>query len=69
MARLLKIKVLPDSKKEAIIEGNPLTVKVKAPAERGLANRAVTRLLSKHFVSRVRIVAGGRRTNKTVEIA
>ena len=68
MGRLLKIKVVPDSKKEEIIEGERLTVKVKEPAERGLANKAVVRLVSRHFASRVRIVAGGRRPNKTIEI-
>lgn len=68
MSRLLKIKVLPDSKKEGIIEGNPLIVKVKEPAERGLANKAVVRLLSRHFASRVKIVTGGKSPSKTVEI-
>lgn len=69
MPRLFRIKVLPDSKKEGIIESDPLIVKVKAPAERGLANKAAAKLLSKHFASKVRIVTGGKRPNKTVEIA
>jgi len=69
MARLVKIKVVPDSRKEEIIEGAPLIVKVKAPAERGMANKAVARLLSGYFSSRVRIVTGGKSPNKTIEIS
>ena len=68
MNKLLKIKVMPGSNKEEIIEGRPLVVKVKEPAERGLANKAVTKMLSKYFSSRVKIVTGGKSPNKTIEV-
>ncbi|PIU40881.1 MAG: hypothetical protein COS99_08220 [Candidatus Omnitrophica bacterium CG07_land_8_20_14_0_80_42_15] len=68
MGRLLKIRVVPDSKKEEIVQGRPLIVKVKEPASRGLANKACIKLVSKYFSSRVIIVSGGKRPNKTVEV-
>jgi uncharacterized protein (TIGR00251 family) len=68
MSRLVKIKVLTESKKEAIIKGNPLIITVKEPAQRGLANKAVVRLLSAYYGSRVRIVTGGRSPHKTIEL-
>lgn len=68
VTRLLKIKVIPDSKKDEVIQGKAFLVKVRAPAEKGLANKSVVELLSRYFSSRVRIVSGGRSRNKTVEI-
>jgi len=68
MKRLVRIKVLPDSKRNEIIKGKHLVVKVKTPAQRGLANKTVIKLLSQYFKSKVRIVTGGKKPNKTVEI-
>jgi uncharacterized protein (TIGR00251 family) len=54
----INIKVIPGSKKEEIIQGDPLIVKVKAQAEKNQANIAALKLLQKHFNSPVRIVKG-----------
>ncbi len=63
----LSIKVVPNSKKDEIIEGNPFVVKVKESAEKNKANIAVIKLLSKHFKSRARIVSGFTSRKKIVE--
>jgi len=54
----ISIKAIPGSKKEEIIQGDPLIVRVKAKAEKNQANIAVIKLLQKHFNSPVRIVKG-----------
>ena len=68
MGRLVRVRVVTDSKREEIVEGEPLIVNVKEPRERGLANKACIRLLSKHFSARIKIVTGGKSPNKTIEI-
>ncbi len=64
----LKIKVIPNSKTEQIIESDPIIVKVRAPPEKGKANKAVVKLLSKHFNAKVRIVSGEKSREKVIEI-
>lgn len=64
----LKIKVIPNSKKEEIIEGNPLIVKVRESAEKNKANIAVINLLSRHFKKRIKIVSGFASRKKIIEI-
>ena len=59
---------MPNAKKDEIIKGEPLTVRVKAPPVRNQANEAIIKLLSKHFNARVRIISGMRSKNKVVEI-
>ncbi len=68
LGKLLKIKVVPNSRTEEVIEGEPTVVRVKEPPQRGRANRAVVRLLSEHFGTQVRIVSGGSSRRKIVEI-
>ena len=68
MKRILEIKVIPCAGKEEIIEGEPLVVKVREPAEKGKANKAVVRLLSRHLGAKVRIIRGETKRRKIVEI-
>jgi len=61
--KTVEIKVVPNSDGEKILEGDPLIVKVKEPATKGKANKAVIKLLAQYFNANVRIVSGtkGRR--------
>jgi len=63
------IKVIPSASKDEIIkrDDGSIVVKVNAPPERGKANQAVMKILSKYFNSRVRIVAGEKSRKKIVE--
>jgi hypothetical protein len=63
-----RIKVISNSNRDEIIDGNPLIVRVKEKPVKGKANRAVVKLLSKHFNSRVRIISGAKSKEKWVEI-
>ncbi|MCW3133323.1 MAG: DUF167 domain-containing protein [Methanophagales archaeon] len=62
------IKVVPNSDVEEIIAAEPLVIRVKEPATKGKANRAVIKLLSKYFNANVRIVSGAKSRRKIVEI-
>jgi uncharacterized protein (TIGR00251 family) len=70
----IPIKVKPRSKTEGVtkeIDGDVYVVRVKAPPVEGKANRAVLKLLAKHFgvpESRLRIVSGLSSKNKVVEV-
>lgn len=70
---LLKIKVIPRSSKNKIVEMPDKSLKVKltaAPVE-GEANEALINLLAKHLniaKSNIKIKSGQRNRNKTVEI-
>jgi uncharacterized protein (TIGR00251 family) len=66
--KTIRIKAVPNAKRDEIIEGEPLTVRVKAPPIKGQANKAIVKLLSKHFNARIRIISGMRSKNKVVEI-
>lgn len=68
MGRILEVKVIPRSKVEEVTEGEPMVVKVKEQPERGRANRAVIKLLAKHFNADVRILSGVGSRRKRVEI-
>ena len=68
MGEIVRIEVIPDSKKAEICAGKPLIVKVKEPAQRNRANRAVIALLSKYFSNQVRIISGTRKRRKIIEI-
>ena len=69
MKRILRIKVIPKSGRGEVIEQNPVIVKVKEPPVGGAANKAVIRLLSRHFGKKARIISGGRRRQKIVELS
>jgi uncharacterized protein (TIGR00251 family) len=64
------ITVHPSSKRETVEQQSDGTyiVRVKAPAEKGRANAATEKLLSKHFNSTVRIISGFRSHDKVVEV-
>ena len=64
----INIKVIPNSKKEEIIQGDPLVVRVKAKAEKNQANIAVIKLLQKYFNSPIKIVSGKTSKNKIILI-
>lgn len=70
---LIKIKVFPCQKEEEVIkkEEDSYEVKVKEKPERGLANKAVLRVLSSYFSvqeSKIRIIKGFRERNKIIDI-
>jgi uncharacterized protein (TIGR00251 family) len=69
----LAVKVVPGSSQERIAGwlGDELKIRVRQVPERGKANEAVRRLLSKALdlpVGNVRIVAGTASPHKTIEI-
>ncbi len=64
----IAIKVIPNSKKEEIIEAEPLIIRVKEPPTKGKANKAVVMLLSNYFNADVRIVSGAKSRRKIVEV-
>jgi uncharacterized protein (TIGR00251 family) len=70
----IQVKVKPRSKTEDVtkeIDGNVYMVRVKEPPVEGKANRAVLKLLARHFgvpESRLRIVSGLSSKNKVVEV-
>jgi len=65
----VKVKVIPNAKENSVIEGKEgITVRTKAVADKGKANRAVVKLLSKHFGSNVNIISGEKSREKIVEI-
>ncbi len=67
-SKILRIRVVPNARKDKIVEGKPLTIRVRAPAEKGKANKAVIKLLSKYFGKKVKIISGFRTRDKVVEI-
>lgn len=66
--KTIEIKVIPNSTEDAVVEAEPLIVRVKEPPTKGKANKAVVKLLSEYFNARVRIVSGAKSRRKIVEI-
>ncbi len=66
----ISIRVRPSSKRETVEQQSDGTyvVRVKAAAEKGRANAAAEKLLSRYFKSTVRIISGFRSHNKVVEV-
>lgn len=69
----LHIKVIPSSSKDCIAGwlGDTLKVKVKAPAEKGKANKAVIKVLQKSLglpVGAIDITRGATSAIKTIDI-
>ena len=69
----IKIRVVPNASKDEVISlgSNSFKVKVTVSPERGKANAAVIKLLSKHFgvrKSQIAIIAGDRSRTKTLTI-
>lgn len=70
---LIKLKVHPDSKQNALLKKaeDAYEVWVKAPAERGLANRAALQTLAKALnqnSGRLHIIKGAASPNKIVKV-
>jgi hypothetical protein len=70
----IQVKVKPRSKTEDVTKemgGDVYLVRVKEPPVEGKANRAVLKLLARHFgvpESRLRIVSGLASKNKIIEV-
>ena len=66
----IQVTVRPDSREEKAEkqDDGSYVVKVKAPAEKGKANAAVVKLLSKHLNADVKIVSGLTSRHKIVEV-
>lgn len=70
----IQVRVKPRSKTEDVtreMDGDVYVVRVKEPPVEGKANRAVLKLLAKHFgvpESRLRIVSGLTGKNKVIEV-
>ncbi len=66
----IKVRVTPSGGRDAIEgwRGDVLLVRVKAAAEDGKANEAVVRLLGRALRAPVRLLAGGTRRTKVVEV-
>jgi uncharacterized protein (TIGR00251 family) len=62
------IHVIPNARKDEINdEESVLTVRTNAPPDKGKANRAVLKMLSKHLGVRVRLVSGEKSRDKIIE--
>lgn len=68
MGKIVEVKVIPGSRVEEVIEGEPMIVKVREPPERGRANRALVKLLARYFNADVRILSGTGSRRKRVKI-
>jgi len=66
--RKIRVKVIVNSDREEVVDGDPVTVRVRERAERDRANMAVIKLLAEHFGCRVRIVSGAKSREKIVEL-
>jgi len=66
--RRIQVKVITNSDRDEVSDGDPVVVRVRERAEKGRANRAVIKLLSAHFGCRVRIVSGAKSREKVVEL-
>ncbi len=70
---LIKVKVTTESKKDEIIKKSEdsFLVKVREKAEGGMANQKVKQILADYFNisdNKIRLIKGGKRTNKIFEI-
>jgi len=69
---LIKVKVIPNSKKEEIIgEKDSFEVKVKEKPLNNMANKATIALLSSFLkipIKKIRIIKGSKKRNKIIEI-
>lgn len=65
---IVKVRVVPNAKKDEIIEGEIITIRVKAKAEKDKANQRLIKLLEKHYNSKVRIISGIKSRDKVIEV-
>jgi len=67
----VSVLVVPNARKNDVVEGDHLKVYVRAPPVKGKANEAVIEVLAKFFgvkKSDMRIISGERSREKVVEI-
>ena len=70
MSTRIHIRVIPNAKKDEVIqEGEIYIVRTSAPPDKGKANRAVLKILSKYFDANVYLVAGAKSRDKIIEVA
>ena len=67
---IITVDVKPSQREESIqkINEDHLLVKVKAPASKGKANKAVIKLLKHHFSRQVFLVSGHTSSRKIFEV-
>ena len=67
---IITVDVKPAQREENIEElgENHLLVSVKAPASKGKANKALIKLLKKHFGAQVNLVSGHTSSRKIFEV-
>ena len=66
---IIKARVIPNAKKDIVeVDGDSYTIRVAAPPDKGKANKAALKLLSKHFGKRVFLVFGARSRDKVFEV-
>jgi uncharacterized protein len=65
----VNVKVMPNARKDEVSQdGETVVVRTTAPPDKGRANRAVVKLLSKHFKAKVFLVSGEKSHDKVFEI-
>ena len=74
LEKIIKVKVIPNSKLNKIIEQKDdfLKIKLTAPAHEGKANKALINFLSQEFKtakSKIKIIAGEKSKEKTILLA
>ena len=69
---LYRVKVIPNAGRDEVLEaGDGLKVRLRAPATKGKANKALIEILAEHFKVKkkdIRIIKGDRSREKVVEI-
>ncbi len=65
---LLKVMIVPNSKKSKIVKGDVWKVYVRSPPINGRANKELVSILKKEFKKPVRLVKGFRSREKVVEV-
>lgn len=65
---IIQVRVKPKSEKNEVLsmDDGVLKVNVKAPPDKGKANKELIKLLSKHFKKKVEIISGLKSRNKRI---
>lgn len=65
---IIQVRVKPKSEKNEVLSMDDcvLKVNVKAPPDKGKANKELIKLLSKHFKKKVEIISGLKSRNKRI---
>lgn len=65
---LIRVRVTTGARKEEVIDGDPVIVKVNERPERGKANKRVIELISEHFGKKAVLVSGATNKNKVISL-